>query len=571
MSSTSPPNPGDPLVGIDLGTTNSLVAQWTPEGPRALPNALGEELTPSVVGLDDAGEMLVGRAARERLVTHPDRTAADFKRLMGTEATVRLGGRGWRAEELSSFVLRSLVDDAEAALGVRPQRAVISVPAYFSEPQRRAVMVAARLARIEVEALVNEPTAAALAYGLSSTHGDRQFLVFDLGGGTFDVSLLDKYEGLMEVRASAGDNHLGGNDFRACVERLLVTEDTASWSLRERAVLQRAATTVMHRLSTAREVPFAFELGARVVEGTLTREAFVEAAAPLFERLRAPLRRAVADAGVEPGEIDEILLVGGATRLPGVRELVARLFGRLPLGHVDPDRAVALGAATQAALRRRAEGVRDVVMTDVCPHTLGTRVLRGGEGNERMAMQAVIERNAVVPVSQAMTFVTVRDRQCRVAFEVLQGEHMDPARNVSLGTVDIELPPLPAGKAGAEVRFTYDTNGALEVEVRSLSTNARSRAVFSAPEAMDEAEIDRRFAELDAIKIAPRERAENAALVARAERLYAEARGYERDAIEAALARFLRGIEDVRLRDPEAMRGAFAERLDEFENPMFRL
>ncbi|MGF1554268.1 MAG: Hsp70 family protein [Paracoccaceae bacterium] len=561
----------DRPIGIDLGTTNSLVALWTAEGPRIIENALGEALTPSVVGLADDATVLVGQAARERLVTHPRRTAGDFKRLMGTEQRVTLGDRTWRAEELSSMVLRALVGDAEAALGHRPTRAVVSVPAYFSDPQRRAVFAAGRLAGLEIEALVNEPTAAALAYGLADDAEERQFLVFDLGGGTFDVSLLDKYEGLMEVRASAGDNHLGGNDFRDQVERLLLGgDDPGTLEPPDRAAARLAATRVCHALSRTHEAPYTVRLGGRERSGTITREAFAEACEPLFARLRAPLRRAVADAGVEPDDIDQVLLVGGATRMPGVRELVARLFGRLPLGHIDPDRTVALGAAVQAALRARSAGVRDVVMTDVCPHTLGTRVLRGDSGQERLAMQPVIERNAVVPVSRTMRFHTVRDRQRRIAFDVLQGEHMDPERNVKLGALEVGVPAAPAGKEAVDVRFTYDTNGALEVEIASVSTGKTARGVFAAPEAMDEREIERRFRELAAIKIAPRERAENAALVARAERLYAEARGETREAIEALLARFLAAIEDQRLREPDRVRREFAETLDSFENPLFR-
>lgn len=560
-------------VGIDLGTTNSLIAAWQDGGPRIIPNALAEDLTPSAVGIDDGGNLIVGRAARDRLLTHPEMSTADFKRLMGTDVTVPVDTRYWRAEELSAMVLKALADDAAAALGARPTEAVISVPAYFSDPQRKAVLAAGRLAGLKVECLINEPTAAALAYGLEAAD-DATILVFDLGGGTFDVSLLDKYENVMEVRATAGDNYLGGNDARDLVAGWMVAQhklDTGALSARERAALSQAAETAKKGLSSAHVVRYAAQLDSGPVEGELSRGAFASIVEPLLLRLRAPIARVLSDARVRPADIDHVVLVGGATRMPGVRELVGQLMGRLPLSTIDPDRVIALGAAVQAGLRARSAELKDVVMTDVCPYTLGTAVSSPHDGGERETkMSPIIERNAVIPISRQQTYVTIEDLQDRMTIPVYQGEHMTPERNVLLGKVTVPLKPAPAGEEKVDVRFTYDVNGALEVEVAVKTTGVAQSAVFMAPAALDEKEIAARFAALAALKVLPRDRAENAALIARAENLYAQLPTNRRDPVEHELLRFRRAVDDQAVTEERQgeLRASFAKWLVEVEKTM---
>ncbi|HEV2957812.1 MAG TPA: molecular chaperone HscC [Xanthobacteraceae bacterium] len=561
------------LIGIDLGTTNSAVAVWTDAGPRLIANAIGENLTPSVVGLDDDNSILVGQPARNRLVTHPERTVASFKRWMGTTRETRLGrGHVFRPEELSAFVLKSLKADAQAHLGGDVREAVISVPAYFNDVQRKATLDAAGLAGLKVERLVNEPTAAALAYGLQ-TRKEGLFLVFDLGGGTFDVSLLDSYEGVMEVRSTAGDTFLGGDDFTRGLAELLAErhrfalDDLARNDL---ARLLRACEAIKHALSAAQQTEYEIHIGGKAVTGRLDRASFEQAAQPLLARIRAPLERAISDSKKRLADVDAVVLVGGATRMPMIRSLVARLFAQLPLGQVDPDTVVALGAGVQAGLKARDAALEDVVMTDVCPFTLGTGVAQNARTrDETTVVLPIIERNSPVPISRAQTLTTIHDNQRAVRVSVYQGESLRPEGNVLLGEFDVAVPPGPAGKESFEVRFTYDINGALESEVTVKSTGKRERRIFRNASNLPHGELEARFAALAEIKIAPREQAANRALLARAEALYEELLADDRDHLSQLIARFEHDIGQAH--EIERVRTEFAAALDKIERLTFRL
>jgi molecular chaperone HscC len=554
------------IAGIDLGTTNSLIALWTEDGPELVANALGDTLTPSAVSIAEDGAALVGRAAADRLITHPDRSVASFKRWMGSAAGARLAGRFYRAEELSALVLRALKEDAEAKTGAPLGEAVISVPAYFSDPQRKATLDAARLAGLAVERLINEPTAAALAHGLDSLEEGR-FLILDLGGGTFDVSLLHKFEGVMEVRASAGDSHLGGDDFRDALIALIarrhdINPDKLSGA--DLARLMRETERVKHALSTQESAPYEVVLLDEARRGEVSRAEFEEASQPLLRRMRTPIERAVADARVDPQTIDQIVLVGGATRMPMARALVTRLFGRFPLAHPRPDHVVALGAAVQAGLKARHAALADLVMTDVCPYTLGISV-RDPTAPDQRSMSPLIERNAVVPISRAGRYFTVEDNQAAIVIEVYQGENLRPTQNIKIGDLRMPVPMAPAGREGVEVRFTYDVNGALEVEVAAETTGQRERRVFRNEANLTAEDVDARFRTLAELKTPPRDQAENRALIARAERLYAESLGAQREHIKRLLGDFEMALADQQLRDASGLRRRFAEALDGFE------
>lgn len=554
------------VVGIDLGTTNSLIAAWTPDGPRLLANALGEELTPSAVSID-GDEVLVGRAALERLITHPDASAAAFKRFMGTNRRITLAGKPYRPEELSALVLAELKRSAEAVLGEPIDDAIISVPAYFNDLQRKATLAAAKIAGLPAERLVNEPTAAALAYGLEAGP-EAQFLVFDLGGGTFDVSILDKYDDVMEVRATAGDNVLGGNDFRDCLVEMLAERhklDLAALSAVERARLLRTAEEIKLALTRGHEADYALTLAAGPLDGALSRAAFEERAQPLVRRLRAPLERAVADSQIRPAEIAQVVMVGGATRMPMVRQLAARLFGRLPLTQIDPDRVVALGAAVQAGLKARHAALGDVVMTDVAPYTLGIRALAGDGGGQDTVVVPIIERNSVVPTSRAKPFFTVADGQEKLTVAVYQGEQLKPDNNVLLGSLDVTVPKARAGQQGVDVRFTYDINGILEVEVTAHGTGEVARKVFRNASDLSEDEIAAALARIAHLKIPPAEQAENRLLIARAERIYAELTGEAREHLIGLLSAFRAAIDDGRPADVERARAGFRAALDSLD------
>jgi molecular chaperone HscC len=558
------------IAGIDLGTTNSLVAIWTGNGPELIPNALGGTLTPSAISIADDGSVLVGRAALDRLITHPDRSVASFKRWMGTTTGARLAGKPYRAEELSALVLRSLKEDAEARLGAAIEEAVISVPAYFSDPQRKATLDAAKLAGLKVERLINEPTAAALAHGLE-TVAEGRFLILDLGGGTFDVSLLHKFEGVMEVRASSGDSLLGGNDFRDCVLGMIAKAeslDLTKLAPAELARLLREAESLKNALSGQERASYQLALGGGERSGEITREAFETAASPLIKRMRMPIERAIADARIDLAKIDQIVLVGGATRMPLVRALVARLFARFPLIHPRPDHIVAMGAAVQAGLKARDSALADVIMTDVCPFTLGTSVVDSASPDGE-AFSPIIERNVVVPVSRNERYYTAGDNQTKIRIDVLQGENLRPSQNIKIGEVLVPVPPGPRGKEGVDVRFTYDINGALEVEVKTLSTNVVERRVFRNQANLTEAELDARFKSLAALKLPPRDQSENRALIARAERLYAESLGPAREHIRQLLGEFEAALQDQHLRDAGPVREKFAAALNHFERSVF--
>ncbi|MGI4748085.1 MAG: Hsp70 family protein [Janthinobacterium lividum] len=538
------------IIGIDLGTTNSLASVWHDGRASLVPNSLGKFLTPSVVSLDTTGEILVGEPARERLTSHPLHTVAAFKRSMGTGRSTMLGDRPFRPEELSSFVLRSLKADAEAFLGITVDEAVITVPAYFSDSQRQATRVAGELADLRVERLLNEPTAAALAYGLHEHKQGRdgEILVFDLGGGTFDVSVIDLFDGVIEVRATAGDNFLGGEDFDTAIMSwfarttgLPMPEVTDPEFARLSARLRNQAETARRGLSVFDQVQLRIDTGGRSFSAMLDAEGFMAIGKPLFDRLRQPVARALADSRIRVESLAAVVLVGGATRMPSVRRLAATLFGRLPLQTIDPDQAVALGAAVQAGLKMRDIALDDVVLTDVAPYTLGIEVV---EGSGAGRLLPVIERNTVVPVSRTQTVSPVADFQRRVVVRIYQGESRLVKDNIRLGDLTLELAPRRSREQEIEIRFTYDINGLLEVTARSMVDNVMERVLIEQHAGVLSAEqVKERLVALAPLKLAPRDAASNRLLLARAERLHEASLGNVRKVLADATSAFDAALE----------------------------
>jgi molecular chaperone HscC len=536
------------IIGIDLGTTNSLVAVWRDGKANIIPNALGQHLTPSCVGMDDDGTVLIGEAARARLQTHPHMTASLFKRYMGSERKTQLGKQTFRPEELSSMVLRSLKEDAEAFLGHPVTEAIITVPAYFSDAQRKATRAAGQLAGLKVERLLNEPTAAALAYGIQDTQRETKFLVFDLGGGTFDVSILELFEGVMEVRASAGDNFLGGEDFvtimfdtfflRSGLDKALGGQ-TLSPSQRQR--LRDEAERVKRALSDAATAKMAFHYNGTEYSWELTEDTLAQLCEPLMQRLRTPVERALRDATIKASELDSVVLAGGATRMPLVRKLASRMFGRFPMIHIDPDEAIALGAAVQAGLKMRDAALDEVVMTDVAPYSLGIGIARqvGPNNYEGGHFLPIIERNSTVPVSRVENITTINDFQRELMVKVYQGESRRISDNIYLGTLTFPIEAKKAGEISADVRFTYDVSGVLEAEITVLPSQEKHKLVITENAGvMTPAQVEQRLAELSELKIHPRERIENRTLVAQADRLYEQLLGQEREFLAQHVAAF---------------------------------
>ncbi len=537
------------IVGIDLGTTNSLIAYFTEEGPKIIPNRLGKNLTPSVVSVDEEGNVYVGETAKERMSLYPDSVAQTFKRSMGTEREYTLSGKKFKPEDLSSMVIRALKEDAEAYLGEEVTEAVISVPAYFDDKRRKATKRAGELAGLKVERMISEPTAAAVAYGLYDKTKDTRFLVFDLGGGTFDVSVLELYHNILEVRAVAGDNYLGGEDFTAVMEKLFLQKTKLQMhnlSEKEQVRLRRQAEKAKRAINDTDKVTMSLLYKEETKEAEITYKEYEEACNELLMKIREPVKKSLADAGLKLSDIDEVLLIGGATRLNIVRDFLIRLFRKFPDTKLNPDETVALGAAVQAAMKERREEVKEVILTDVCSFTLGTEVVvEYDEGKfEDGRFCPIIERNTVIPASHTERLYTIRDNQDKIRVRVLQGESRFARNNLYLGELEVDIPKAPKGKEAVDVTYTYDINSLLEVEVKVVSTGISKKMIIKGQDnQMTEEEIAKRMEELAYLKIQPRDYEENRLALLRAERVYEESLGARRKNLDYYLNRFEAALE----------------------------
>ncbi len=563
------------IVGIDLGTTNSLIAYYTDEGPKIIPNRLGENLTPSVVSIDEEENVYVGKTARERMRLYPQSSAAVFKRDMGSDKKYELSGKEFTAEELSSFVLRSLKEDAEAFLGEEIEEAVISVPAYFNDMRRKATKRAGELAGLKVERIISEPTAAAIAYGLYNDDKPAKNLVFDLGGGTLDVSILDYFPPILEVRAVAGDNYLGGEDFTLVIEEMFYKKNSnikkEEISYREAALIHKAAEQCKIALADSGSTTLKCKVADEEIEMEISYEDYDKACEPLYEKIRVPVKRALTDAKLKLTDIDKIVLVGGGTKLMGVRSFVSKMFHTFPDTSINPDEAIALGAAIQAAMKERKESIKEVVLTDVCPFTLGTDVVvELGDGYKESGHYCpIIERNTIIPASRTDRFYTINDNQTKINIRVLQGESRMANNNLELGVLEIEVPKNKAGAESVDVTYTYDINSILEVEAKVISTDQKFRKIIKGQYTeMTDEEIEARFKELAYLKIPPREQEENKLILLRAERLYEEALGLDREVLEAEVRKFELALNSQDKRIIEKERKKLKEFLDGWEDEL---
>ena len=555
-------------VGIDLGTTNSVVAVLEAGEATVIPNAEGSRTTPSVVAFAKDGEVLVGEVAKRQAITNPDRTVRSVKRHMGTTWSIDIDGKAYKSQEIAARVLQKLKADAEAYTGDTVNQAVITVPAYFDDAQRTATQEAGQIAGLEVLRIINEPTAAALAYGMDKEGEDQTILVFDLGGGTFDVSLLDIGEGVFEVKATHGDTNLGGDDWDQRVIDWLVESfkgdhgvDLGKDKMAEQR-LKEAAEKAKMELSTTQQaqinLPFitATDSGPLHLDYALSRAKFQELTADLLERCRGPFEQAIADAGLKTEDIDHVIMVGGSTRMPAVADMVKGITGKEPNKGVNPDEVVAIGASVQAGVLKG--DVKDILLLDVTPLSLGIET-KGG------VMTKLIERNTTIPTKRTEVFTTADDSQPSVEVHVLQGEREMAQFNKTLGKFQlVDLPPAPRGVPQIEVTFDIDANGIVHVSAKDRATSKEQSMTITGQSSLAKEDIDQMVKDAEAHAEEDRRKKEEAevrntadTLVYQTEKLLKEQgdkiTGDEKDAVEAKLAELKTALEGT---DLEPIKGA---------------
>jgi molecular chaperone DnaK len=566
------------VIGIDLGTTNSVVAFMEGGEPVVIANAEGSRLTASVVGFSKTGERLVGQLAKRQAVSNPDRTISSIKRHMGTNYKVRIDDKEYTPQEISAMILQKMKTDAEAYLGEKITKAVITVPAYFTDSQRQATKDAGAIAGLEVLRIINEPTAAALAYGLDKGE-DHTILVFDLGGGTFDVSILELGDGVFEVKSTSGNGRLGGDDFDDRIMNWLVAEFKKESGIdltKDRMAMQRlkeaaekAKIELSGVLTTNVNLPFitADQSGPKHLDVNLTRAKFEELTADLVEATMGPTRQALSDAGLAPKDIDKIILVGGSTRIPAVQEAIKKFLGKEPHRGINPDECVAVGAAIQAGVL--VGEVKDVLLLDVTPLSLGIETLGG-------VFTKIIDRNTTIPTSKSQVFSTASDNQPSVDIHVLQGEREMASYNKTLGRFELSgIPPAPRGVPRIEVTFDIDANGIVHVSAKDLGTGKEQKITITASGGLAKDEVERMVKEAESHAAEDKKRREEVEVRNSADSLVYQAEKTIKDLGEKADKALVEKVQQAADKLKETLKGNDIEKIkadtEELTKPLYEL
>lgn len=525
------------IIGIDLGTTNSLGCVYKDGRVKLIPNRFGSYLTPSVVSVGEDGKMMVGQLAKERLITHPECTAASFKKDMGTEKKWNLGGQEFSPEELSSMVIRSILDDAREYLGEEIEEAVISVPAYFHDEQRVATRRAGLLAGVKVERITNEPSAAALA-SYFDTSKEQCFLIFDFGGGTLDVSVVECFGTVVEILSVAGDNRLGGDDFDTLMADQFLLEHGLSRndiSGQEYAALRRQAEQCKINLGRKEKAVLHAVIGGVSYRSIYTMERLLAESELILGKIRQVVGRALKDGELTIQDIDEVVMAGGSSKMPLIQSYVRHLFRRHPIVQDNCDQLIALGLGVVCGVKQRKDEVKDYVLTDICPFSLGTAIVNPSDPNHSY-MSVIIERNTVLPCSRMRRFYSAQESQEYVNIEVLQGEHTYAKDNLLLGKMKVDIPSTTGKNEAVDVRFTYDINGILIVDSTVVSTGEMSTSVIS--QKVSDQELEQRVKELEKLKVHPREITANQVMLERLKALYEEVYPEQREAVQSLIRNF---------------------------------
>ena len=553
------------VIGIDLGTTNSLVSVFRNGSVELIPNEFGEFLTPSVISFD--GErVIVGKAAKERLITHPETTVAEFKRQMGRDIKYELGKDNFFTPvQLSSIVIKKLVEDAEKYLGEKAESAVISVPAYFDDHQREATRLAGIGAGIKVMQLVNEPSAAALSYHYEHIEQDEKFIVFDFGGGTLDVTVVDAFANMVEIADISGDNCLGGKDFNEAIAMDMCRAFGLDWKLlsaKEKAILIKNGESVKISLSEADKVDTKVNLSGKEYEYSLTQQGLIDISSPIFRKLTIILKKLMNDAMLTPDEIDSLIMVGGSSKMPIIRAYLESLFPGKIRVDVDGDTAICKGTGVATGIALRLDKVKDIIMTDICPFSLGVDVV----GDK---MSVIIPKNQTLPVSIQRRYYTAHPMQDRLEFNVYQGEKLKASSNLLLESFEFEIPVKPQGEVYADVRFSYDLNGIFDIDVYCPANGKEIHRKRGAAEGNDENILKELRLRMDELKQDPREIPEIQFLLQKAGRMYEEGNINQRRFLEEEITAFNAYLDKASVIDCKRAGVVFAMKLAQIEKNMF--